>query len=70
MRILANPIADDKQIISGESGSVGLGLLSLLMEKENLRSLKNELQLDENSIVLIFNTEGATDTVNYNYFKK
>ena len=65
MRILANPIADDKQIISGESGSVGLGLLSLLMEKENLRSLKNELQLDENSIVLIFNTEGATDTVNY-----
>jgi diaminopropionate ammonia-lyase len=33
MRILANPIADDKQIISGESGSVGLGLLSLLMEK-------------------------------------
>lgn len=65
MRILANPIANDKQIISGESGSVGLGLLSLLMEKENLRSLKNELQLDEDSIVLIFNTEGATDTVNY-----
>jgi len=65
MRILANPIADDKQIISGGSGFVGLGLLSLLMEKENLRSLKNELQLDENSIVLIFNTEGATDTVNY-----
>ncbi len=65
MRILANPIADDKQIISGESGSVGLGLLSLLMEKDNLISLKNELQLDENSIVLIFNTEGATDTVNY-----
>ncbi|MFN2341300.1 MAG: diaminopropionate ammonia-lyase [Halanaerobium sp.] len=65
MRILANPIADDKQIISGESGSVGLGLLSLLMEKENLQTLKNELQLDEDSIVLIFNTEGATDTVNY-----
>ena len=35
------------------------------MEKENLRNLKNELQLDEDSIVLIFNTEGATDTVNY-----
>lgn len=65
MRILANPIKGDKQIISGESGSVGLGLLSLLLERENLKELKEELKLDKDSIVLLFNTEGATDTVNY-----
>jgi diaminopropionate ammonia-lyase len=65
MRILANPIKNDRQIISGESGSVGLGLLSLLMEKESLSYLRDQLKLDKDSIVLIFNTEGATDTVNY-----
>lgn len=65
MRILANPIGGDKQIISGESGSVGLGLLSLLMEKESLQDLKKQLELDENSIILLINTEGATDSVNY-----
>lgn len=65
MRILANPIAEDDRIISGESGAVGLGVLALLMEKKKLKSLKEKLQLDQNSTLLFFNTEGATDKVNY-----
>jgi diaminopropionate ammonia-lyase len=65
MRILANPIAEDDKIISGESGSVGLGVLSLLMEINELKKLKEKLQLDQNSTLLFFNTEGATDEINY-----
>ena len=65
MRILANPIAKDQKIISGESGAVGLGVLSLLMEKKELKSLKEKLRLNQNSTLLFFNTEGATDKVNY-----
>ena len=36
MRIMASPTGDDKKIISGESGAVGIGLLSLIMERNEL----------------------------------
>ncbi|MCY6483043.1 diaminopropionate ammonia-lyase [Clostridium aestuarii] len=65
VRILGNSIGQDKKIISGESGSVGVGLLSLLMVKPELEELKNDLGLNENSVVLFFNTEGDTDPENY-----
>lgn len=65
IRILANPIGSDKKVISGESGSVGVGLLSLLMEKPEFKKLKQEFKLDENSVILFFNTEGDTDPENY-----
>ncbi|WP_455539877.1 diaminopropionate ammonia-lyase [Terrisporobacter sp.] len=66
MRIMASPIDDDKKIISGESGAVGLGLLSLLMEKEELNEIKEAMNLNSDSVVLIFNTEGNTDPIGYN----
>lgn len=65
IRILANPIKDDKRIISGESGSVGAGLVSLLMEKDELMELREALGLNKDSVVLIFSTEGDTDPKNY-----
>jgi len=65
-RILANPLGDDQKVISGESGSVGVGLFSILMERPEFKELKESLGLDENSVVLLFNTEGDTDPVNYN----
>jgi diaminopropionate ammonia-lyase len=65
IRILANPAGNDPKVISGESGSVGIGMLSLIMKYEELDELKKELKLDENSVILIFNTEGDTDPVNY-----
>lgn len=35
MRILASPLGEDKRVVAGESGSVGLGLLSVVMERED-----------------------------------
>lgn len=65
VRILANPIDNDKKIIAGESGSVGIGFLYHLSKTSELEILKKTLGIDENSIILIFNTEGATDPINY-----
>ena len=48
MRILAAPSGNDKKVISGESGAVGLGLLTLFLEKEELKPLKEKLKLNEN----------------------
>lgn len=65
MRLLANPIGNDKKIVSGESGAVGLGLVSLLLEREELKALKEKLELDENSVIVCFSTEGDTDPDHY-----
>lgn len=65
MRVLANPLGDDKKVVSGESGAVGLGLVSLLLEREELRELKNKLELNEDSVILCFSTEGDTDPEHY-----
>lgn len=65
MRQLAAPYGDDKKIISGESGAVTMGLLSMLMESWELEEEKKILGLDENSILLLFNTEGDTDPDSY-----
>lgn len=65
MRILAAPSGNDKKVISGESGAVGLGLLTLLLEKEELKPLKEKLKLNENSVIICFSTEGDTDPEQY-----
>jgi len=65
MRILASPIGDDKKIVSGESGAVGIGLLSIIMQTRYAECIKKQLKLDRNSTVLLFSTEGDTDPVNY-----
>lgn len=65
MRTLANPLGDDPKIISGESGAVGLGLLTLLMERSELAVMRTQMGLDENSVVLLISTEGDTDPAGY-----
>ncbi|MEW9501720.1 diaminopropionate ammonia-lyase [Jeotgalibacillus marinus] len=65
MRILGNPIDSDAKIISGESGSVPMGLLHELTKNKKLHQLKNELELDRSAKVLVINTEGDTDPMNY-----
>lgn len=65
MRILASPIKGDPQVISGESGAVGLGLVSLLMQREELKSMKEILKLNKDSKVLLISTEGDTDPEDY-----
>lgn len=61
MRMLAAPLKGDPQIVSGESGAVGIGVISLIMERDEYKDLRNKLELDKDSIVLIISTEGDTD---------
>jgi diaminopropionate ammonia-lyase len=65
MRMLAAPKAGDPQVISGESGAVGVGLLAALMNKPEYRGLAKQLGLNEESVVLCFSTEGDTDQDSY-----
>ena len=65
MRVLGNPIGEDKRVVSGESGAVTTGVISKLMTDESLSYIKTELGLDENSVVLAFSTEGDTDREMY-----
>ena len=65
VRIFANPLSDDPKIVSGESGAAGIGAFSIIMGLDDLEEVREVLGLDENSVVLFFNTEGDTDPVNY-----
>jgi len=65
MRMLGNPLPGDPPIVSGESGAVGLGVLSMIMEDPTLREVAVKLQLDEHSRILIISTEGDTDPNSY-----
>ena len=65
MRILAHPSAGDPRIVAGESGAVGLGLLSVVMEEPRYQDLRASLRLGASSRVLVVNTEGATDPTVY-----
>lgn len=65
MRMLSAPVKGDPQVISGESGAVGMGLIAALMTDPTYEELKNAIRLDENSSVLMFSTEGDTDPENY-----
>ena len=65
MRMLSSPLKGDKQIISGESGAVTMGLLVCIMKMDEYTDLKTALNLDENSKVLLFSTEGDTDPDRY-----
>ena len=64
-RIYANPLDGDPHIVSGESGSVPLGLVYTALHDADASDLKEALKLDENSSVLVISTEGDTDPVRY-----
>ena len=65
MRMLSAPVKGDPQVVSGESGAVGMGVISTIMTDPAYAKLKAALGLDEKSQVLMFSTEGDTDPVNY-----
>ncbi|EGT3615123.1 diaminopropionate ammonia-lyase [Clostridium perfringens] len=65
MRILGNPLKGDEKVTSGESGAVTTGLLYEIMTNEDYKDLKEALELNENSRVLLFSTEGDTDPEKY-----
>lgn len=62
MRQLATPIGADAPIVSGESGAAGLaGLLSIVEG----RPAGDLIEINADSRVLVFSTEGATDPTSY-----
>ncbi len=65
MRILGNPIGKDKRVISGESGAATIGFLSEILRDPTYSGIKEKLQLDSSSRILIISTEGDTDKENY-----
>lgn len=67
MRMLGAPLKGDPQVISGESGAVGMGLVAALMKDAEYSDLRDALKLDGNSKVLMFSTEGDTDPDHYKH---
>ena len=65
MRMLAAPCKGDTAITSGESGAVGMGLVAAIMKSDRYQELRHALQLNQNSRVLLFSTEGDTDPAHY-----
>lgn len=64
-RMYGVPLAGDPTVISGESGSVTMGLLASIMTYPRYADLKEALKLDENSQVLLVSTEGNTDPIRF-----
>lgn len=65
MRMLAAPLRGDPTVTSGESGAVGMGVVDALMRDPFYAELKEALELNESSSVLLFSTEGDTDPEQY-----
>lgn len=65
MRMLGAPMKGDPQVVSGESGAPAMGLIDAVMHNPEYQKLREALKLDEDSIVLMFSTEGDTDPDNY-----
>jgi len=65
MRVLSSPIGNDPRVISGESGAVGLGLVTLIAENQGLREMAEKLNINKESKILLISTEGDTDPIGY-----
>ncbi|MBU3160645.1 diaminopropionate ammonia-lyase [Clostridium frigoris] len=65
MRILGNPLKGDPKVISGESGAVCLGMVSLILGDSNLKEIAKKLNINKDSKILVISTEGDTDPISY-----
>ena len=65
MRLYAQGTNGDPRITAGESGAATLGALSMLCISQELKGAAEAMHLSGDSVVLLFNTEGNTDPVNY-----
>lgn len=65
IRQLYYPTNDDTRIISGESGAGGLAGFIALMTDPQFRELKEALNINAESRVLFYSTEGDTDPENF-----
>ena len=53
-----HPVGEDPSFNAGESGAVGLGFVEEILRNPDYSSWKDQLRLDEDSVILVFNTEG------------
>lgn len=65
MRMLSAPIKGDPQVVSGESGAAPFGVLACIMQMDEYKELREHLELNKDSQVLLFSTEGDTDPERY-----
>lgn len=65
MRVYADPVGTDPRIVSGESGAATMGVLSLLLGREEFAEIKRKMKLDQDSVILLINTEGDTNPEGY-----
>ena len=65
MRRYYRPLGMDPRVVSGESGASGLAALLALTNSNKLASVRSRLPLNQNSRVLLINTEGDTDPENF-----
>ncbi len=63
IKYLNAPLPGDPYIGAGESGSTGLGGLLAIVNNHTIRDLKQHLNLNKSSNVLLFNTEIVTDPI-------
>ena len=62
MRELARFPNEKERVVAGESGAVTYGVLKEIMKDG---SVKREMRIDEDSIILLISTEGDTDPEGY-----
>lgn len=65
MRMYAVPLKGDPFIVSGESGAVTLATLKYIALDPNFTELKDKLKLNDKSKILLINSEGNTDPLNF-----
>jgi len=65
MKVLASKNSSNPEIVSGESGAAGLAGLIGLCETNKFENYKSMINLKSSSSVLVINTEGDTDPINY-----
>ena len=66
IRTLFYPNGDDPRIVAGESGVGGLAGFIALMTKPDMQILRDTLGITQHTNILFYNTEGATDPINFN----
>lgn len=65
MRQLAKPVGNDHPIVSGESGAAAFAFVNEVLRNPANQNLRQALNLDDTARILVINTEGATDPINY-----
>ena len=59
-----NPVGGDARFSSGESGAVGLGFVEAVLSDAEYANMKETLQINSDSVMLVFNTEGEISDIN------